>query len=256
MTTATYDPATVLASGDYATGHDIDPDTHAVHVESPGDYDCAASRPPDGVFATVVDFAHFAETLLAGGGAMLTPASVGALETGQTVDELYPGDRYTYGLYVHEGYKGLHMLRADGDMHGQAASLLLVPDQSFAVVVFFDGYDRARGCSTDDAAEDAASVYLGLTSVPGPDWLTPPSAWSAYAGTYVDPYELGAITVAVQGESLVATTGAYGAVTLTQQSATAFTGMFGDREETVTFDPDANGPGGWFVTRLGVGKRQ
>jgi CubicO group peptidase (beta-lactamase class C family) len=256
MTTATYEPSVVASRGDYALGHEVDPvDGHA-EVEEPGAYDCAASRPPDGVFASVLDFAHLAETLLAGGGAMLSPASVATLETGLVTDELYPGDQYAYGLYVHQGYKGLHMLRADGDLHGYAASILLLPEQGFAVVVFFDGYNRNLGCASGEATEFAASTYLGLDGVPGPDWKTPPSTWTAYQGTYFDPYVLGTITVGFDGTNLVATTAAYGAVKLAQQSATAFTGVFGAREETVTFDPDSAGPGGWFVTRLGVGRRQ
>ncbi len=234
----------------------FDPVDGHVVVEPPGAYDCAASRPPDGVFASVVDFAHLAEALLAGGGSMLTAASVATLEAGQATDELYPGDQYTYGLYVHEGYKGLHMLRADGDLHGYAASILLLPEQDFAVVVFFDGYNRSTGCASGDATEFAASTYLGLDGERGPDWKTPSSAWAPYEGTYFDPYVLGTITVGFDGTNLTATTAAYGTVTLAQQSATAFTGTFGKSEETVTFDPDASGPAGWFVTRLGVGRRQ
>jgi CubicO group peptidase (beta-lactamase class C family) len=256
MTTATYDPSVVMGSGDFALGHEVNPVSGALTTEQPGGYDCEATRPPDGVYASALDFAHFAETLLAGGGAMLTKASVTSLETGLVPDELYPGDQYAYGMYVHEGYKGLHMLRNDGDLHGYSASLLLVPDQGFAVVVLFDGYNRNTGCSTDDAAEYAASTYLDLQDVPGPDWQTPSSAWTPYLGTYVDPYVLGTIDVGLAGGSLVVTTTAYGTTTLTQQSATAFTGSFGNNLETVTFDPDANGPAGWFVTRLGVGRRQ
>jgi hypothetical protein len=35
-----------------------------------------------------------------------------------------------------------------------------------------------------------------------------------------------------------------------------FVGRRDGVKETVTFDPDDSGPGGWFVTRLGVGRRQ
>jgi CubicO group peptidase (beta-lactamase class C family) len=256
MTTATYDPSTVSANGNYATGHEVNPVTGHVDVEPMGAHDCAVTRSTDGVYASVLDYAHLAETLLAGGGTMLSPASVKTLETGQANDDLFPGDQYTYGFYLHEGYKGLHMVRVDGDLDGYAATLLMVPDHDFAVVVFFDGYNRSTHCSTDSAAEFAASTYLGLTDVAGPDWLTPPSAWTPYEGTYVDPYVLGAIQVGFDGTSLTATTAKYGAVALTQLSATAFNGTFGSKLETVTFYPGASGPAQWFVTRLGVGQRQ
>lgn len=42
----------------------------------------------------------------------------------------------------------------------------------------------------------------------------------------------------------------------TNVSATAFTGDFGGRGETVTFDPGPSGAGLFFVTRLGVGERR
>ncbi len=256
MTTATYEPGAVAANGDYALGHAVNPANGQVEALALGSHDCAVARPPDGVYASVLDYAHLAETLLAGGGTMLAPASVQAMETGQAIDELFPGDQYTYGFYLHAGYKGLRMVRVDTSIYGFAASLLLVPDQSFAVVVFFNGYNPSTACSTDRAAEFAASTYLGLDGVAGPDWLTPSSAWTPYEGSYEDPYGLGSITVGFDGTNLTATTATYGSVTLTQKSATAFTGTFGTDLETVTFYPGAAGPGAWFVSRLGVGARQ
>jgi CubicO group peptidase (beta-lactamase class C family) len=254
MTTATYDPAVALA-GDHATGHDVSSSGH-LSAHTLGAYDCAASRPPDGVYASVIDYAHLVEALYADGGGVLTPASVTTLETGQAVDLLYPGDAYAYGMYAHDGYKGLHVLRAEGGMHGYEASVWMVPDRSFAVVVFYDGYNTQGGCSTDDTAAFATSTYLGLTGIADEDWKTPPSTWQPYVGSYVDPYVLGAIDVAMNGNTLTATTAAYGTVTLTQSSATAFTGTFGGELETVTFAPGKDGPATWFVTRLGVGARQ
>lgn len=254
MTSATYEPAVVLASGDYALGHLIDPSSGAALVVSPGTIDCAASRPGDGVFASVLDYAHLAETLLAGGGAMLTPASTTALETGQVVDDVYPGETYGYGLYQHEGYKGLNLRRVSGNLHGYDAALVLVPEQDFAVVLFYDGYNPS--CSIMDTAESVTSNYLGLDGVRGPGWQTPSSAWAPFVGTYVDPYVLGTITVALDEGNLTATTETYGTVVLTNVSATAFRGDFGGRGETVTFDPGPSGAGSFFVTRLGVGQRR
>jgi hypothetical protein len=251
MTTATYEPGDVLA-GDYALGHSIDTQGHVVQTYSPGQNDCEAFRAADGVYAGVDDFAQLAVTLYAGGGAMLQPASVKALETGQATDELYPGDQYTYGMYVHEGW-GQNVVRASGSLHGFRSSFWMVPDSSFAVVIFFDGDNPKSGCSPEDAAAFAMVTYLGLT---GPDWSTPPATWAAYAGTYDDPYDLGTITVTFDGTNLDATTATWGPMALKQQSATAFEAVFSSGSSTITFVPDANGPAGWFVTREGVGKRQ
>jgi CubicO group peptidase (beta-lactamase class C family) len=261
MTTATYEPSVVLSGDNYAWGHEIDPSGSSSTGIPPGDFDCAANRPPDGVYASVLDYAHLAETLLAGGGAMLTSASVKTLQTGQVVDDVYPGETYGYGLYHHEGYKGLHLLRVSGDLHGFDAALVLDPEHDFAVVLFYDGHNTSSACSIMNTAEGAVSAYLGLDGVPGPIWTTPASAWAQFEGTYVDPNDaLGTITVKVDGSNLVATSPGYGAVTLTNVSATAFTGNFGGvlggPIETVTFAPGPSGPASWFVTRLGVGRRQ
>jgi CubicO group peptidase (beta-lactamase class C family) len=251
MTTATFEPAEVLA-GDYALGHSIDSHGHIRQTYAPGQYDCEAFRAADGVYAGVDDFAELAVTLYAGGGAMLQPASVKALETGRVADELYPGDQYAYGMYVHQGW-GQNVVRSSGSLHGFRSSFWMVPDSSFAVVIFFDGDNPTSGCSPEDAAAVAMVQFLGLS---GPDWSTPPATWAGYAGTYFDPYQLGTITVTFDGTNLAASTSTLGSIPLEEQSATAFTASFPTGTETVTFVPDANGPAGWFVTRLGVGKRQ
>jgi hypothetical protein len=181
---------------------------------------------------------------------------VKALETGQVADLLYPGDEYAYGMYAHAGYRGLDVLRTSGSLHGFRSTFWMVPDSSFAVVVFFDADNPSSGCSTEDAAAVAVTTFLGLDDVPAPDWSTPPSTWAQYAGTYFDPFALGTITVAFDGTNLTASTAVWGPLALQQQSAAAFEATFPDGTDTVTFAPDANGPAGWFVTRLGVGQRQ
>jgi CubicO group peptidase (beta-lactamase class C family) len=255
MTTATYDPA-LVAAGDYAVGHALDGQGRTLETYLPGQVDCEAFRAADGVYAGVDDYAQLAATLYAGGGSMLQPASVKALETGQAADELYPGDQYTYGMYAHDGYKGQHILRTSGNLHGFRSSFWMVPDSQFAVVVFFDADSPSSGCSTEDTAAFAVTTFLGLDGVAAPDWSTPPSTWAPYAGTYVDPYGLGTITVNFDGQNLTASTPGEGPLQLVQQSATAFNAVFPTGTETITFSPDAQGPAGWFVTRLGVGKRQ
>jgi len=180
---------------------------------------------------------------------------VAMMEKGQIPDYLYPGDEYSYGLYDHAGW-GLNLLRASGSLNGYEASLWMVPSSGFAVVIMFDAENDARGCSTEDAAAFAMTTYLGLGTGRGPSWTTPPSTWTPLAGTYVDPYELGTIVVTVDGSNLTASTTRYGDIALTQTSATAFSGNFGDDGETVTFVPGGSSASGWFVTRIGVGKRQ
>jgi CubicO group peptidase (beta-lactamase class C family) len=254
MTTATYDPSVVTASGDYALGHELSGNIKTV---VPGATDCAVTRAADGVYASVLDYAHLAETLLAGGRTMLTTSSVATLEAGQAADWIYSGERYGYGTYAIPSETGHSVLHVEGDMHGYDATLVILPDQGFAVVVFFDAYNPASGCTTDDAARSALSAYLGQDGGSGPDTTPTAADLASYAGTYVDPYVLGTISVAIDaGTTVTATTAAYGTVQLTPISPTAFEGVFGSDHETVIFAPDARGPAAWFVTRLGVGERQ
>jgi CubicO group peptidase (beta-lactamase class C family) len=256
MTTATYEPSVVI-SGDHAIGHDFDSNGQSTAMP-PGTYDCEALRPGVGVYASAIDYAHLAETLLAGGGSMLSAASVAMIETGQIPDYLFPGDEYGYGLYTHLGYKGLDLRRFSGSVNGYGASLVLVPSEKLAVVVMFNAEypPTVNGCSATDAAEYAASTYLGLDGVAGPNWTTPSSTWTPLTGTYFDPFELGTIVVKLDGGTLTATTTKYGQTVLTQSSATSFIGTFGSKTETVTFVPEAGTLAGWFVTRIGVGHRQ
>ncbi len=138
MTTATYEPSSVAVN--HATGR-----SGGQNISSIDAYDCEATRAPGGVIASVIDYAHFAETLLAGGGTMLTPASVTAMETGyvDTDQHLDGGEHYGFGLFVRDGWKGLHIVRHEGSVLGYQSSIWMVPDQKFAVIVFFNASGRA-----------------------------------------------------------------------------------------------------------------
>jgi CubicO group peptidase (beta-lactamase class C family) len=254
MATATYDPV-IAAAGDFALGHAIDPAGRIAETFAPGQGDCEAFRASDGMYASVLDVAQLAASLSVGGGAVLSPSSMARLEAGQIADNLYPGEQYGYGMHLHEGYKGLSILRTSGAIHGFNSSVYVVPAQRFAAVVFFDADNSPDYCQAGQAAEEAVNVFLGLTDVPAPDWTTPPSTLEAYSGTYIDPYALGVIEVYVEYSKLeMVTSGGY--TFLEQQSATAFTGDFGHGPETVTFAPGDDGQPEWLVMRRGVATRQ
>ncbi len=143
MTTATYDVQGVVANEtDYADGHT------SSQILEPNFYDCAVTRPPGGVLASVIDYAHFAETLFADDGQntnpMIDSASISAMETGHVdTDELPNGqEKYGYGLEAVNKHKGVHIVTHTGSDDGYH-SVFLVPDQKLAVIIF--STTRARG---------------------------------------------------------------------------------------------------------------
>jgi CubicO group peptidase (beta-lactamase class C family) len=257
MTTATYDPA-VAAAGDLAVGANIDPSTGDATPETASyPTTCALLTPVDGLYASVLDYASFAGTVLAGGGSMLSPASNATFEAGQTVDYIDPSNRFSYGLYQEEPFEGVTTLHQGGTANGFATEIWIIPASDLAIVLAFNGYNSTDTCSAFDAARFAALTYLGLGKSAETNWKTAPSTWSPFVGTYVDPVNLGTLEVALAGDALTVRSASYGTVTLSPKSATSFDATFSTQPQvTVTFQPDATGPGGWLVTPYGVGKRQ
>ena len=249
MTTATYDVEGVVAShANYALGH-----TSTESLE-PSFYDCAVTRPPGGILANVIDYAHFAETLFGGGGAMLDAASVSALMTGHVDTDKLPNgqDRYAFGLEAIDGYKGVHIVMHTGSDDAYRSVFLTVPDSKLAIIVFYN----AGAHSPAAVAEAALDVMLGLEDVPAPVETTPTSTWGKYAGTYVDPNHFGSVDVTFDGARLAFTTTETGSVALKQVAGDAFSATVDGTTLDVTFYPGPDATPHWFVTRSGVGERQ
>jgi hypothetical protein len=220
-------------------------------------YDCAASRAPAGVIASALDYAHLAETLLAGGGKMLTPASVATMEDGMADTDQRPGGarRYGFGLEVDDDYKGLRVIHHNGEAAtGYRTAMWLVPERKLAVVVFYN----ALGAVPDTAAKKAVDVFLDVGDVPAPSAKTAPSTWSPYTGQYFDPYAYGRIEVALTGDALTLSAPDYGisGVALKQSSGDEFTATLEGKSVPIVFYPGKTGPSAWLVSRNGVGRRQ
>jgi CubicO group peptidase (beta-lactamase class C family) len=255
MKTATYDP-TVAAKADHAIGQDVDPTSGQVTPETSDFTQCSLMLPADGLYASVLDYAALAETLLAGGGHTLDKASVATFETGQVPDYMAPEGKYAYGLYQSEEFPSIDILHVGGSASGFHTEFWLVPSKNFAAVVVYDADNESSSCSPYDVAKVAMETYLGLSDEGGIQWTTPPSAWAPFVGTYVDPFTLGTVTVKIDGGQLVVSTPAFGSILLSQSYATAFNATIGSNPVTITFQPDERGPAGWLVTPYGVAKRQ
>jgi CubicO group peptidase (beta-lactamase class C family) len=257
MTTATFDPYVAMAQ-DHADGHAVEDGTLVVF---PLDvYDCEVTRPPGGVLASVVDYAHFAEMLLASGmgpwGPVLEPSSVATMETGRADTEELPdkGAEYGDGLVVYGDYAGQKLVNHDGLLdYGYQSSIWLVPGKHFAVVVFYNGLNL----SPDNVSQYAVDAFLEDGDAEAPDASTAPSTWQPYAGSYYDEFNLGAITVDYDDGGLsvsIPNLDIENRPLLPQGGATFF-GPLSPSAQVATFYPGPCGPAQWFVTRGGVGSR-
>jgi CubicO group peptidase (beta-lactamase class C family) len=254
MDTATYDPV-VARAADHAVGHVR---KNGAFTKSDVDaYDCAASRPPAGVIASAIDYGHLAETLLAGGGTMLSPDSIATMEQGMADTDQRPGGarRYGFGLEVEDDYKGMRVIHHNGEAAtGYRTAMWMVPERNFGVVVFYN----ALGANPDTAAREAMDVFLDVANVSAPSAKTPPSTWTQYTGNYFDPYAYGAVNVTLDGDALTLNAPGYGIsnVPLTQTSGDEFSATVDGKTVPIVFYPGKTGPAGWLVSRNGVGKRQ
>jgi CubicO group peptidase (beta-lactamase class C family) len=254
MSSATFDLATAMA-GDHAVGWAPDPTSGTPTSYEPNAYDCVGSRPPAGILATATDYAHFIETLLAGGGSMLSSSSVATLLTGHATTGAVPGQLYSYGLFIEDGYKGLHVVHHNGEWDaGYLTSMWIVPQAKFGVVVFYNG----TGAAPDWASRNAIDTYLGVAKIAPPDDSTASSTWGGFAGTYVDPNHFGTITVTFDGSNLTTTIPQLNVTSapMTQSSGNSFSFPLGTLRESMTFYPDTTGAPRWFVTRSGVGTKE
>ena len=253
MTTATYDPATAMAA-DHAVGHSVR--AGVTDYIEPDAYDCEATRPPAGVMASVIDYAHFAEALLAGGGSMLSPASVVTMETAHADTDNYPNreERYGYGLFLLDPDPALDLYFHDGDETGFHLTMWLVPSRAAALIVFYNS-DAAR---LDLGVKATLPKLLGESNPMTPSWTTSADTWGKYTGTYLDRYTLGSIEVDLQGENLTATLPQFGitGLPLKQIAGDRFNAMLRGVSTDIVFYPGADGTPQWFVTRAGVGAKQ
>jgi CubicO group peptidase (beta-lactamase class C family) len=184
MTTATYD-ATAVQNGEHATGYDLDTNGKPTDAIEPLTLECPMLHPYGGVMATATDYAHFAEMLIAGGGATLTNASAALMQSPHANMHAFASQEYAYGL-IHQfsPYPDHASVWHDGSLPGFLSEMWLIPDDGFAVIAIVN----ARGSQSDvpdDIVGNALGAFITETRAV-PPLTTPPSAWSDYVGTYDD----------------------------------------------------------------------
>ena len=185
MTDARMDPAKVTTEGDYALGYPSD-GSGPVH---PSDLAGTVFGPDTGGWASADDLAHFAKTLMGGGGTLLAPASLTAMTTPHIVTD-DPSQQYGYGMFVVD-YGGTPMWTHPGENSGYATDLTIYPTLGFATALLMNG----DGASLPSAYLGAVETFTGK-KLPAP----PPDAFvAADEADHVGSYQsvtAGAFTVA------------------------------------------------------------
>jgi CubicO group peptidase (beta-lactamase class C family) len=169
------------------------------------EFDCAYGAPAGNVIASPADFAHFAETLFAGGGTMLKPESAAAMLRGHVpalgmTDPVTFGQdgAYGFGLVEHRDYKGEIVVEHGGGYLGAFSAFWMVPGRRFAAVCLSNGEgDPTAYCSK------AVDLFLDLPDVAPAVSLPDAARLDLFAGTYDDPNgNLGTVTVTSDGKDL------------------------------------------------------
>ena len=155
METATFDPAEAaqrthaVGAGHMQQGGpvvDIDTDTLLGDVRR---------RPFTGLQASVVDVAHWVETVLAGGGTTLRKESVARM-TSALVPTGSEGESYGYGFFV-DMHNGRDIVQHSGGQSGFVSYVLMVPAARFGVVLVFSG----AGAAPAPISYHAIDLFLG-----------------------------------------------------------------------------------------------
>ena len=254
MTTATFDAASAMRRGNYATGRAIDA-RGTSYDAALTDISCVAGMPPGGVIASVTDYAHLVETLLAGGGTMLSRERTADMMTPRIDRRDYPTGRYALGLMHDDWRRNVPLIWHGGDVPGFHSELGFLPTENVGVVVM------VNGDSTTVGVADAIMTYgLGLfASAPESTVVTrtPVSAWAAYPGVYVDTHgSLGRVAVALSDAGVLT------ALVSSVDAGVGLRQLAGDTwffpspiSLTGTFWREDSGVVSYFVTRAGVGAR-
>ncbi|MDP2309110.1 MAG: serine hydrolase [Pseudomonadota bacterium] len=251
MTTATYD-ATIASAGPHATGTSWwDDEAFTYDLEA---YDCAWSRPAAWLHGTATDLARTAEWQLAGGGALLSAANTGAMHA-QVDTHLLPDGQFEvgYGQFT-SPYKDVTMVWHDGWVTGFTSTWAIVPESNFGVVVVAN----ADWADPYALMYDAVDLFLDQMDEESDEagWITDPSTWAPYVGTFEDPYVHGTIQVTLEDDRLYARFVDQGErVELLQSAGDRWYFELDGGWTDVRFITDEPGTFSWFVTREGVGTR-
>lgn len=269
MRRATFDPAAVISSGNYAVGH-----VGGVFYGEPDRYQRTHALPGGGAYSTPSELVAWALQLTPHGGHVLTPASVRAMTTPYFEAEdvpWTPRSSYGYGIFI-EDFRAiddpsrvLQVMRHPGNGRGYGTELVWVPELGFVIATLINDHN------TMQRTVDCALRRLArLEPVPIRGLRTAPSSWGPYTGTYAIRDIYGARWtghVSLRGNEMrmqltdwtlvptIAATLADGAV-MQQRNLDTFSYAYAGNQ-TVTFEAGGTGAeqAGWLRNRYFVGQR-
>lgn len=198
----------VLKDGDYATGKTVDwtGKTSDPALAGPSDYDCAWCRPAGFAWSSVYDMLAFADFLLHGNDAVLSTAQREAMQDKQINTQMYLDQVwYGFGLTRIEGFNlgtkhyPLRIVGHDGAISGFSAEIETIPERDFAIV-FLANTDGAYFQNSFATAIQTLVDLPAPTAAPSPD--VDPARFALYAGEYLDPYNVGKMTVTTDGKDV------------------------------------------------------
>lgn len=197
----------VLADGDYASGKTMDWTTGTTPaVAEPDSYDNPWGRPAGYAWSSVLDLAHFADFLMHGKDSVLSPALVQEMQGERVNTESYLDlVHYGYGLFRQRAvvagtsYYVIDEVSHGGDINGFAADVFMIPSKDFAFIAL----SNADGAHFGKSYATALQTLVDLPAPSAlPDPEVDPSKFGIYAGQYLDPYNVGPITITTDGKDL------------------------------------------------------
>ena len=179
MASTTFDPAEVVATGNYAHGHCWVCSLGGEVVVEPEENDLWDVGPAGMAFSNVRDLVRWALLLMDGGGPVLSSRSAMAMQANQQWMHLTPDQFMGFGI-MSEVYRGLDVRYHPGGIRGFGSCLLWVPQRRFAVAVLANATSEMTG-----AARCIVDAVLDPDEVEQPDLMTDPLTWRRYEGDYL-----------------------------------------------------------------------
>jgi CubicO group peptidase (beta-lactamase class C family) len=238
MTHSTFDPAAVLAGGDYALPHAVDLSGDLQPIPLLAERGLLPYRPAGGLWSNAREMARYLQTNLAGGVApggtrVVSSERLEATWTPRvSVPNLYGGPpelaatMARYGLgWLNGQYRGLSIVGHAGGTAGFSAEIAFLPAADLGIVILTNSLSLAPvplafqyaveirlfellfdQPAQFDAQLMAQADALAASRPPPALGTVEPAAIAPYLGRY-DSAELGAVSLSLRGDRLVLDTG-------------------------------------------------